>query len=69
MFMIDRIDPHAQALAGWRDAEQLVCTRWDRFLEADAEARRFAFASYLAALDAEKAAATELASLVPRIAA
>jgi hypothetical protein len=69
MFTIDRIDPHAQALEVWRDAEQLVRTRWDVFLKAAPEARRFAFASYAAAVDAEEAAATELASLAFRIAA
>jgi len=69
MFIIDRTDPRAHALEAWRDAEQLVSTRWDAFLEAEPEARRFAFASYVAALDAEETAATDLASLVIRIAA
>jgi hypothetical protein len=69
MFTIDRIDPRAEALEVWRDAEQLVSTRWDAFLEAESEARRFAFASYVAALDAEEAAATELASFALRVAA
>ena len=69
MFTIDRTDPRAQALEEWRDAEQLVSTRWGTFLEAEDEARRFAYASYVAALDAEEAAATELASLALRIAA
>jgi hypothetical protein len=32
------------------------------FLDAEAEVRGFAFASYVAALDAEEAAATELAA-------
>jgi len=69
MFVIDRIDPRAQALEVWRDAEQVVSTRWDAFLKAEAASRRFAFASYVAALDAEEAAATERASLALRIAA
>jgi hypothetical protein len=69
MFMIDRTDPRAQALEAWRDAEQLVATRWRSFLEAGPEARRFAFASYVAALDAEEAAATLLASSALRMAA
>ena len=69
MFMIDRIDPRAPALEVWRDAEQLVATRWHAFLEAEPETRRFAFASYVAALDAEEAAATELASFSLRVAA
>ena len=67
MFTIDCIDPRAHALEAWRDAEQLVSTRWDAFLEAEPDARRFAFASYVAALDAEETAATDLASLVIRI--
>jgi uncharacterized damage-inducible protein DinB len=69
MFTIDRIDPRAEALEVWREAEQLVSTRWDAFLQAEPEARRFIFASYVAALDAEEAAATELASLALRTAA
>ena len=69
MFTIDRIDPRAQALAVWRDAEALVATRWHAFLEAEPETRHFAFASYVAALDAEEAAATELASLALHMAA
>jgi hypothetical protein len=69
MFTIDRIDRRAQALEAWRDAEELVSTRWATFLSAAPEARRFAFASYVAALDAEEAAATDLASLSLRTAA
>ena len=69
MFTIDRIDPRAQALEVWRDAQQLVATRWHAFLEAGPETRRFAFASYVAALDAEEVAATELASSALRMAA
>jgi uncharacterized damage-inducible protein DinB len=69
MFTIDRIDPRAQALEEWRDAEQLVSTRWEAFLQADPESRRFAFASYVAALDAEEAASLALWSLSTRLAA
>ena len=69
MFMIDHIDPRARALEVWRDAEQLVATRWHAFLKAEPEVRRFAFASYVAALDAEEAAAIELASSALRTAA
>ena len=39
------------------------------YLEAEAEARIFAFASYLAALDAEEAGAAEIAALARRVAA
>jgi CHASE1-domain containing sensor protein len=69
MFSIDRIGPRAEALEIWRAAELLVSTRWDVFMKAESEARRFAFASYVAALDAEEAAANDLASLALRIAA
>jgi hypothetical protein len=69
MFAIDRIDPRAEALEVWRYTERLVSTRWNAFLGAEPEAGRFAFASYIAALDAEEAAANDLASLALRIAA
>ena len=69
MFTIDRIDRRAEALEVWRASELLVSTRWEVFLAAEPEARRFAFASYVAALDAEEAAAAELASLALRVAA
>jgi len=51
----------ALALDMWRDAELLVQLRWDDFLVADRASRRGAFAAYVAALDAEAAAAGELA--------
>jgi len=53
-----------QALAhdAWREAEAQVQTRWTAFLAADRPSRRrAAFAAYLAALDAEGAAADALA--------
>jgi hypothetical protein len=53
----------AQALDAWREAADLVSTRWQLFLEAESEGRRWAFASFLAALDAEEAAAAEMAGL------
>ena len=43
--------------------------RWEVFLDAEADVRWFAFASYVAALDAEEAAATDLAELAARTAA
>jgi hypothetical protein len=52
-----------QALETWRRAARLVSTRWDLFLVATPEARQGAFAAYTAALDAEAAAAGELADL------
>ena len=51
----------ARALDTWRDAELLVQLRWDDFLVADRASRRGAYAAYMAALDAEAAAADELA--------
>lgn len=59
----------AQAHQAWRDAETLVATRWQAFLEAEPEGRRWAFACYVAALDAEEAAAADMAALSSRIAA
>jgi hypothetical protein len=51
----------ARALSAWRDAELVVRARWDAFLVADGASRRDAFAAYVAALDAETAAADALA--------
>jgi hypothetical protein len=51
----------ANALDTWREAELLVQLRWANFLEANRASRRGAFAAYVAALDAEAAAAGELA--------
>jgi hypothetical protein len=53
----------------WRDAASLVATRWQVFLESEPESRAWAFASYVAALDAEEAAATDMAALSSSIAA
>jgi hypothetical protein len=53
----------AKALEIWRAAAHVVSTRWERFLRAGPEMRVFAFASYVAALDAEEAAAANLAVL------
>ena len=52
-----------QALEAWREAADLVGTRWHGFLEAESESRPWTFALYVAALDAEEAAAAELAAL------
>jgi hypothetical protein len=59
----------AQALDAWREAADLVSMRWQRFLEAESEGRQWAFASYVAALDAEEAAAADLAALARPLAA
>jgi len=70
MFTTSRITPqtsqrnHAEALETWREAEGLVRIRWQAFLEAPGPGSRSrAFASYALALDAEEAAASELAAL------
>jgi hypothetical protein len=59
----------AQALDVWRDAANLVSTRWQLFVEAESEGRPWAFASYVAALDAEEAAAADMAALDQAMAA
>jgi hypothetical protein len=46
---------------GWRIAAGTVWARWDAFLATPGEDRHAAFAAYVAALDAESAAADELA--------
>ena len=75
MFSTDHI-PHvlaersrAQALDTWREAANLVSIRWQLFLEAESEGRQWAFASYVAALDAEEAAAADVAALASPMAA
>lgn len=59
----------ARALDTWREAASLVATRWQSFLDAEPESRGFSFASYIAALDAEEAAASDMAALAPSVAA
>jgi hypothetical protein len=51
----------ARAHNAWRDAELVVRGRWDAFLVADGASRGDAFVAYVAALDAEAAAARDLA--------
>jgi hypothetical protein len=75
MFSTDQITQvlasrdRAQALDAWRETANLVATRWQRFVEAESEGRQWAFAAYVAALDAEAAAAAELAALAAPLAA
>jgi hypothetical protein len=57
---------HARALQDWRAAARLVADEWDRVLVAAPRALDDAFAGYVAALDAEAAAADELAGLYLR---
>jgi hypothetical protein len=56
-------DPHAAALDDWRAAARLVSERWTDYRMADRVAGAFAFRAYVAALDAEEAAADDLAHL------
>jgi hypothetical protein len=70
MFTTSSITPRfvqrhrAEAHEIWREAEGLVRIRWQEFLEAAGPGSRSrAFASYVTALDAEEAAASELAAL------
>ena len=53
----------ARAVEEWREAARLVWTRWEVFLDAEHESRGSAFASYVAALDAEQAAAVAITRL------
>jgi hypothetical protein len=68
MFLTDanaqRLATRARSLDAWRDAAQLVSIRWVVFLEAEPGTRIWAFASYVAALDGEEAAAAEMAGLL-----
>ncbi|HEV2982110.1 MAG TPA: hypothetical protein VGX51_11810 [Solirubrobacteraceae bacterium] len=63
-FSVYRTRQRSNAKASWRDAATVVSMRWDAFLQSEAQAREFAFRSYLAALDAEETAAAELSRLV-----
>ncbi|HEY2602980.1 MAG TPA: hypothetical protein VGI67_15595 [Thermoleophilaceae bacterium] len=58
-----------RSLEIWREAASLVATRWRAFLDAEPESRAWAFASYIAALDAEEAAASDMATLSSSLAA
>ena len=58
----------SHALEAWREAARVVSARWEMFLAAEGKARRVAFASYLAALDAEEAAAADVSAVAYRAA-
>ena len=68
-FGIYRASRLARAQANWREAARLVALRWDGFVRSEADSRAFAFASYVAALAAEEAAAGALCQLLPHTAA
>ena len=69
MFSNDFGGPRARALEGWREAANLVSVRWAAFVDGEPMTRQWAFASYVAALDGEQAAAAELEALSSRLAA
>jgi hypothetical protein len=54
-------DRAGRALEQWRRQARLVARLWETYLAASREDRAAAFGAYIAALDAEEAAATELA--------
>jgi hypothetical protein len=58
-----------EALDTWREAASLVASRWEVVLAAEPETRAWAFAAYVAALDAEEAAAADLAAMSFTVAA
>ena len=55
------LDEVTHARGRWRDAARVVAMRWDTFLGSEAPLRTLAYASYLAALDTEEAAAADVA--------
>ena len=59
----------AVGLTEWREAAELVSARWRMCLDAEPQSRAFAFASYRSALDAEEAAAADMAALLSPVAA
>jgi hypothetical protein len=52
----------ATALDTWREAAELVSTRWAAFRDAAPNERSRTFALYVAALNAEEIAAAEIAA-------
>ena len=69
MFLSDRGASQAAALERWREAASVVSLRWAAFVAAEPVTRQWTFASYVAALDAEDAAAAELEALSLRLVA
>jgi hypothetical protein len=59
-----RRDPQTEAFAEWRQAERLVSERWAGYKTAAPGLRAHVFKAYVAALDAEEAAANHLSRLV-----
>jgi hypothetical protein len=53
--------PQGHALEEWRRQARLVARLWETYLAVSGESRAAAFSAYMAALDAEEAAANDLA--------
>jgi hypothetical protein len=60
------VQRRARRVEAWRTAARVVWMRWEDFLQAPRETRARAFAAYLSALDAEAAAAADIAVTTPR---
>ncbi|HEX6712709.1 MAG TPA: hypothetical protein VF066_04960 [Thermoleophilaceae bacterium] len=58
-----RSEPYQLALEAWRRQARLVADLWATYRVATREGQAIAFRAYMAALDDEEAAATELAGL------
>jgi hypothetical protein len=56
-------DTQGDAIERWRRAEELVMERWKQYMAAGYMEREAAYRAYVAALDAEQAAASELEQL------
>jgi hypothetical protein len=56
---------YERALEDWRRQATLVADLWETYQAANREGQALAFRAYTAALDAEEAAASELAGLSP----
>jgi hypothetical protein len=69
MFPFARKEPSERATQAWREAAAAVSARWASFVQALPQERSTAFASYVAALDAEEAAAARIERLTLRRAA
>jgi hypothetical protein len=56
-------EPYDRAWEDWRRQARLAADLWEAYLAVSREGRDPAFRAYMAALDAEEAAATELAGV------
>ena len=65
-FGIYRARRFGMARVRWRAAARIVALRWEDVPRSDVDSRVFPFASYLAALDTEEAAAAQMFRLLPR---